>query len=87
MLQKLWPSYKKGNKAECVRGDRPHVRLTTLRHATSKAMKSPLQRSIIGHHERSYKSVKRVYFLVEERYDQNVLESSWISNRNYLVLH
>ena len=40
MLRNLWPPNKKGKKAKCVRGDRRHVRLTTLRHATLKVMRS-----------------------------------------------
>ena len=39
MLRKLWPR-NKGKKAECIQGDRPHVCLTILRHATSKVMRS-----------------------------------------------
>ena len=39
MLRKLWSPNKKGKNAECVQEDRPHVRLTTLSHATSKVMR------------------------------------------------
>ena len=40
MQRKLWPSNKTGKKAECIRKDKPYVRLTALRHSTLKVMRS-----------------------------------------------